>query len=71
MTSKNWHEGSASVVLLPSGETGAELIKLVSEWTKSWMLKPAFWISEADIVDSSDGPQEFLRQSPEEMVQKE
>jgi len=56
LTSKNWHEGSASVVLLPSGETGAELIKLVSEWTKSWMLKPAFWISEADIVDSSEGP---------------
>ena len=56
MTSKSWHEGSASVVLLPSGETGAELIKLVSEWTKSWMLKPAFWISETDIVDSSDGP---------------
>jgi len=56
LTSKSWHEGSASVVLLPSGETGAELIKLVSEWTKSWMLKPAFWISEADIVDSNDGP---------------
>lgn len=52
----NWHEGSASVVLLPSGETGAELLKLVSEWTKSWMLKPAFWISETDIVDSTDGP---------------
>lgn len=56
MTSKNWHEGSASVVLLPSGEIGAELIKLVSEWTKSWMLKPAFWISDSDIVNSNDAP---------------
>ena len=56
MTKNNWHDGSASVILLPGGEVGADLVTLVAHWTKSWMLKPAFWIHEADIVESEDGP---------------
>ncbi len=56
MSNSQWHEGSASVILLPGGATGVELEKLVAEWTKSWMLKPAFWISEGQIQESPVGP---------------
>ena len=56
MSSKDWHAGSASVILLPGGQVGSDLKKLVGEWTKSWMLKPAFWISEGDIQESVSGP---------------
>lgn len=55
MTSKKWNDGSASIILLPTGQVGTELINLVEQWTKSWLLKPAFWISELDVVETSEG----------------
>lgn len=60
MTNSLWHDGSASVILLPGGTTGVELEALISEWTKSWMLKPAFWISEGQIQESQAGPPRIL-----------
>ena len=60
MSSSQWHDGSASVILLPGGSTGAELEVLVADWTKSWMLKPAFWISEGQIQESAAGPPRIM-----------
>lgn len=60
MSNSQWHDGNASVILLPGGTTGIELEKLVAEWTKSWMLKPAFWISEGQIEESPDGPPRIM-----------
>jgi hypothetical protein len=60
LSNSQWHDGNASVILLPGGTTGIELEKLVAEWTKSWMLKPAFWISEGQIEESPDGPPRIM-----------
>jgi hypothetical protein len=39
---------SLSVVLLPSGRR-TELLDLVEEWTRAWILTPALWLSAGDI----------------------
>ena len=51
-----WHDGSASVILLPGGAIGDDLISTVSEWTSAWMLKPAFWINSESVVARDFGP---------------
>lgn len=43
-----WHEGAATVILLPGGEDGQKILDIVEEWTKCWMLKPAFWVHGSD-----------------------
>ena len=60
MSNSQWHDGSASVILLPGGSTGADLEVLIADWTKSWMLKPAFWISEGQIKESPGGPPRIM-----------
>jgi len=49
-----WHEGSASIVLLPGGEEGERILDIIEEWTKCWMLKPAFWVHSSDEKISND-----------------
>ena len=49
-----WHEGSASVVLLPGGEDGLRILDIVEEWTQCWMLKPAFWVYSSEEKISTD-----------------
>jgi len=49
MSKKTWHEGAASVIILPGGEDGAALLDVVEEWTRCWMLKPAFWVRSDDV----------------------
>lgn len=49
-----WHEGAASIVLLPGGEEGERILNIVEEWTKCWMLKPAFWVHSSDEKISND-----------------
>jgi hypothetical protein len=53
-TSSLWHEGAASIVLLPGGEEGERILNIVEEWTKCWMLKPAFWVHSSDEKISND-----------------
>lgn len=50
MSTKTWHEGAASIIILPGGEDGAELLNIVEEWTRCWMLKPAFWVRSDDVL---------------------
>jgi len=42
---------TASVILLPGGETDVAILDLVEKWTKCWLLKPAFWVSVNDVND--------------------
>ena len=53
-SSSLWHEGAASVVLLPGGEEGLKILDIVEEWTQSWMLKPAFWVYSSESKISED-----------------
>lgn len=49
MSNRTWHEGAASIIILPGGEDGAELLNIIEEWTRCWMLKPAFWVRSDDV----------------------
>ena len=49
MTKRTWHEGAASIIILPGGEDGEQLLNIVQEWTECWMLKPAFWVRSDDV----------------------
>lgn len=53
-SSSLWHEGSASIVLLPGGEDGLRILDIVQEWTECWMLKPAFWVYSSEEKISED-----------------
>jgi hypothetical protein len=53
-SSSLWHEGVASVVLLPGGEDGLKILDIVEEWTQCWMLKPAFWVHSSESRISED-----------------
>jgi len=53
-SSSLWHEGAASVVLLPGGEDGLKILDIVEEWTQCWMLKPAFWVHSSESKISDD-----------------
>lgn len=54
VSSTLWHEGSASIVLLPGGEDGLRILDIVQEWTECWMLKPAFWVYSSEEKISED-----------------
>ena len=45
-----WHEGSASIIILPGGDDGERLLDIVQEWTSCWMLKPSFWVRSEDVI---------------------
>lgn len=52
-----WHEGAASVILIPGGDDGDRILDIVEEWTQCWMLKPAFWVrSNEDKVPNETVP---------------
>ena len=50
MAKRTWHEGAASIIILPGGEDGEQLLNIVQEWTQCWMLKPAFWVRSDDVT---------------------
>jgi hypothetical protein len=49
VSKRTWHEGAASIIILPGGEDGEQLLNIVQEWTQCWMLKPAFWVRSDDV----------------------
>ena len=53
-SASSWHEGAATVILLPGGEDGLQILEIVEEWTRCWMLKPAFWVHSTDEKISND-----------------
>jgi hypothetical protein len=51
MSKKVWKGDAVSIILLPSGEQGEEILKLALDWSRSWLLTPALWMLADDIPD--------------------
>ena len=51
MAKRTWHEGAASIIILPGGEDGQQILDVIEEWTECWMLKPAFWVRNDDVAE--------------------
>ena len=64
-----WTDGSASIVLLPSGNNGDRLLELAKEWTQTGLLRPAMWLDldRVNLGDNSppDVPVRVLGLSPD------
>ena len=48
---KVWTGKSVSVVVLPSGTDGEALLALAKQWTSSWLIGPAFWVTSEQIPE--------------------
>jgi hypothetical protein len=46
----DWQNGTASIIILPGEPLNSQLLKLAQQWSSSWLLKPAFWVSAIDDV---------------------
>ena len=54
MANRTWHEDSASIIILPGGEDGEQLLNVIQEWTECWMLKPAFWVRNEGVLKAEN-----------------
>ena len=41
MAKKIWESEAVSIIVLPSGDQGREILELAQEWSRSWLLTPA------------------------------
>ena len=55
-----FREQSASIILLPDGKWGEDLLDLVESWSKNWLLQPAYWLSVSNIKHFEGRPPEVL-----------
>ena len=53
-----WTDGSASIVLLPSGDNGDRLLALAKEWTQTGLLRPAMWLDLDQVNLGENAPPE-------------
>lgn len=53
-----FRDQSASIILLPSDQWADELLDLVENWTKSWLIQPAYWIKPSSVSHESGRPPE-------------
>lgn len=51
---------TAAVILLPEGSQGEDILSLVEEWSKSWLLQPAYWLKPSNIQPGNGKPPEIL-----------
>ena len=51
---------SASIILLPDGELGDQLLDLVEAWTKNWLLQPAYWLKLSNVKRFEGRPPEVI-----------
>ncbi len=51
MATKIWSSGTASVIVLPSGEQGRAILDLAQSWSRSWLLTPALWMLADEIPE--------------------
>lgn len=69
MAASFWLDSTVSVILVPSGGQGDELMALVARWTTLGILGPALWVRPESVDTSSGGPPKIdavvLGQSPE------
>ncbi len=55
-----FREQSASIILLPEGRWGEDLLDLVESWSKNWLLQPAYWLKLSNIKHFEGRPPEVL-----------
>ena len=69
MAASFWLDSTVSVILVPSGDQGNEIMALVARWTTLGILGPALWVRPESVDTSSGGPPKIdavvLGQSPE------
>lgn len=56
MSTSIWLESKASIILLPSGEQGKELIELAENWAEVGLLGPALWVHPEQITLQDSAP---------------
>jgi hypothetical protein len=63
MAKKIWESEAVSIIVLPSGEQGREILDLAQDWSRSWLLTPALWML-AEEIPEFDEQQDIERQVP-------
>jgi hypothetical protein len=56
MSTNIWLESKASIILLPSGEQGKEILSLAENWAEVGLLGPALWVHPEQIAVQDDAP---------------
>jgi hypothetical protein len=49
MSKKIWESEAVSIIVLPSGNQGREILDLAQDWSRSWLLTPALWMLADEI----------------------
>lgn len=55
MAKKIWESEAVSIIVLPSGDQGQEILALAQEWSRSWLLSPALWMLADEIPEFDVG----------------
>jgi hypothetical protein len=53
MAKKIWESEAVSIIVLPSGDQGREILDLAQDWSRSWLLTPALWMLADEIPEFS------------------
>jgi hypothetical protein len=67
MSKKIWESEAVSIIVLPSGGQGREILDLAQEWSRSWLLTPALWML-ADEIPEFDPNVEVELQVPPKLT---
>jgi hypothetical protein len=51
MAKKIWESEAVSLIVLPSGDQGREILDLAQDWSRSWLLTPALWMLADEIPE--------------------
>ncbi len=60
MASEVWLDDKATIVVLPSGQQGIDLLALAESWVEIGLLAPAFWIQPENVKIAKDAPPAIL-----------
>lgn len=63
MAKKIWESEAVSIIVLPSGDQGREILDLAQDWSRSWLLTPALWML-ADEIPEFDAEKGIESQVP-------
>lgn len=56
MSTSIWLESKASIILLPSGQQGKEIVQLAENWAEVGLLGPALWVHPEQITLQDSAP---------------
>jgi hypothetical protein len=51
VSKKIWESERISIIVLPSGKQGEEILNLAQDWSRSWLLTPALWMLADEIPE--------------------